>query len=184
MEDMAYCSNETSMKRAKLINYLYNTADYSTYRFAELSVLDETPSETLWADAERYWQELTVALKWSNLYCAFNIPCKMASLRAMRGLKPDDKSHDRDPLSEAEIQTLAAVEHNRWNVEKLLMGFRKPKPEEDKYGFPDYKGSLKNNKKLFIHHDIRPFSDLDNVKLLDREIVKYTPWILKMTGID
>jgi hypothetical protein len=64
------------------------------------------------------------------------------------------------------------------------MGFRKPKPEEDKYGFPDYKGSLKNNKKLFIHHDIRPFNDLDNVKLLDREIVKYTPWILKMTGID
>lgn len=184
MEDMAYCSNEISMKRAKLINYLYTTADYSTYRFAEPSVLDATPSKTLWADVERYWQELTVALKWSNLYCAYNIPCKMASLRAMRGLKLDDTSHDQDPLSEEEIQILAAVEHNRWNVEKLLMGFRRPKPEEDKYEFPDYKGSLKNNKKLFIHHDIRPFSDLDNVKLLDSEIVKYIPWILKITEID
>ena len=102
----------------------------------------------------------------------------------MRGLKPDDTSHDQDTLSEEEIQTLASVEHNRWNVEKLMMGFRRPKPEEDKYEFPDYKGSLKNNKKLFIHHDIRPFCDLDNVKLLDSEIVKYIPWILKMTEIE
>ena len=102
----------------------------------------------------------------------------------MRGLRPDDTSHDQDALSEAEIQTLAAVEHNRWNVEKLLMGFRRPKPEEDKYEYPDYKDSLKNNKKLFIHHDIRPYSDLDDVKLLDSEIVKYIPWILKMTETD
>ena len=87
-------------------------------------------------------------------------------------------------MTEEEVRQLAIVEHNRWNVEKLLMGFRRPKPEEDKYKYPEYKGSLKNNKKLFIHHDIRPFSDLDDVKQLDNEIVKYIPWILKMTETD
>ena len=102
----------------------------------------------------------------------------------MRGLQPNDTSHDQHPLSEEEIQTLAVTEHNRWNVEKLLMGFRSPKPEEDKYEHPEYKNALKNNKKLFIHHDIRPFQDLDDVRLMDFEIVKYIPWILKMTEND
>lgn len=184
MDDMAYCSDETSLKRAKLINYLYKTADYSAFRFTDPLVLNATPVETLWKEAEGYWQELTVALKWSNLYCAYNIPCKVTSLRTMRGLEPEDTRRDQDSLSEEEIQTLAVAEHNRWNVEKLLMGFRRSKPEEDKYEHPDYEDLLQKNKKLFIHHDIRPFSDLDDVKLLDSEIVKYIPWILKMTEID
>ena len=183
MEDMAYCSDETSLKRAKLINYLYNSADYDAYRFKEPSDLDRISSETLWADAGRFWQKLSVALKWSNLYCAYNIPCKLASLRTMRGLKPDDTSHDQDTLSEEEIKILAAVEHNRWNVEKLLMGYRRPKPEEDKYKQPDFEETLQNNKKLFIHHDIRPFNDLDDVKKWDYELVKSIPWILKQTSL-
>ena len=65
--------------------------------------------------------------------------------------------------------------------DELLMEFRIPKREKNKYEYPNYKVSLKNNKNLFIHNDIRPFSILDEVKLLDSEIVKYIPWILKMT---
>ena len=40
---------------------------------------------------------------------------------------------------------------------------------------------LAKNKKLFIHHDIRPFDDLGSIKELDREFSKYIPWIIKMT---
>ena len=83
---------------------------------------------------------------------------------------------------EKEVKELAKVEHNRWNVEKLLMGYRKPHLDEDKYeaSGADAK-SLSRNKKVFIHHDIRPFEDLDNVKELDYEFTRYIPWIMEMT---
>ena len=179
MDDMAYCRDEVSFKRAKLINYLY--CNVKDGRFPDSLVLAAISDETLWKDADALWKGLSVADKWSNLYCAYSIPCKLASLRIMRGLKPDDMSQDQQTLTEKEIHTLAVVEHNRWNVEKLLMGFRRPKENEDKYEHPEFKDELKANKKIFIHHDIRPFSDLDDIQQMDYEIVKHIPWILKMT---
>ena len=182
MDDMAYCSDDTSYQRAKLINYLYQTADYNNSRFQDFTALSSTSADIIWADADKYWRSLSVASKWSNLYCAYNIPSKLASLRAMRGLKPDDFSHDQQPLSEEEISAIAPVEHNRWNVEKLLMGYRKAKAEEDKYLHPEYANELKKNKSFFIHHDIRPYDELpESAKQLDIEIVRFIPWMLKMT---
>ena len=34
-------------------------------------------------------------------------------------------------LDNDKITLLAEVEHNRWNMEKLLLGFRKPTAEEE-----------------------------------------------------
>ena len=182
MDDMAYCSDEKVFRHAKLINFLYNTADYSCNRFKDLTVLAAMGPDRIWEQTEEQWRKLSVALKWSNLYCAYSIPCKLASLRVMRGLEVDDKSHDQYPMTEEEIHRLAVVEHNRWNVEKLLMGYRKPKSEEDKYEQQLFTNeAIKGNKKLFIHHDIRPFDELDEVRLMDYELTKYIPWILKMT---
>lgn len=182
MNDMAYYRDDIALKQAKLINYLYNTADYSSNLFKDTHVLDAIPASVLWDEANRYWSGLTVALKWSNLYCAYNIPCKLASLRAMRGLDPMDTSHDYDTLTEDEQKTLSLVEHNRWNVEKLLMGYRRPKENEDKYLHAEFADILKKNKALFIHHDIRPYDELlQATQQLDLEIVKKIPWILKMT---
>ena len=61
-----------------------------------------------------------------------------------RAIKLDDSSviesiaNDIDKASIAEIKTvinnnieaLGYIEHNRWNMEKLLLGFRKPHTEE------------------------------------------------------
>ena len=102
----------------------------------------------------------------------------------MRGLDIDDESHDYDTLTDYEVEQLAIVEHNRWNVEKLLMGFRKPRKEEDKYEYQEFEEELAKNKKLFIHHDIRPFYELNTIKELDREFSRYLPWIMKMTEKD
>lgn len=181
MDDMAYCRDEVSFKRAKLINYLYDTADYDNHCFTDTLVLNTLSDDALMKEANKSWKTLTVAKKWSNLYCAYSIPYKLASLRAMRGLKLDDESHDQYPLTDNELQQIARVEHNRWNVEELLMGYRKPLPEEDKYNHSQYAKALKENKKLFIHHDIRPFDDLDDVQMMDYEIARYIPWILKAT---
>lgn len=99
----------------------------------------------------------------------------------MRGLDIDDTSHDDQSLSDYEVEIMAKIEHNRWNVEKLLMGFRKAREKEDKYVHGDFADKLKKNKDLFIHHDIRPFEDLGEIRELDREFSRYIPWIMRMT---
>ena len=137
--------------------------------------------DVIWEDANKYWKELSVALKWSSLYNAYTIRTKLATLRAMRHLKLDDQSKDTAMLTDLEVEELAKVEHNRWNVEKLLMGYRKSRKEEDKYEYDEFASKLKNNKKLFIHHDIRPYDKLDIIAELDKEFSRYIPWIMKMT---
>lgn len=183
MNETAYCADNKSVKRAKLINYLYETADYSTYRFQSILSLDTIPEEKIWEEADKMWQKLTVALKWSNLYNSYTIRTKLASLRAMRGLKLDDTSKDTTLLSETEVEEMAKVEHNRWNVEKLLMGYRRAHEDEDKYHAPneDAKSKLGKNKNLYIHSDIRPFDELGPIKELDMEFARYIPWIMRMT---
>lgn len=183
MNETAYCADNKSVKRAKLINYLYETADYSTFRFQSILSLDTIPEEKIWEEADKMWQKLTVALKWSNLYNSYTIRTKLASLRAMRGLKLDDTSKDTTLLSETEVEEMAKVEHNRWNVEKLLMGYRRAHEDEDKYHAPneDAKSKLGKNKNLYIHSDIRPFDKLGPIKELDMEFARYIPWIMKMT---
>ena len=181
MNETGYCEDDHSLKRAKLINYLYNTANYETYKFQDIPALDAMSDDVIWEDANKYWKELSVALKWSSLYNAYTIRTKLATLRAMRHLKLDDQSKDTAMLTDLEVEELAKVEHNRWNVEKLLMGYRKSRKEEDKYEYDEFANKLKNNKKLYIHHDIRPYDKLDIIAELDKEFSRYIPWILKMT---
>jgi hypothetical protein len=181
MNETAFSADDHSLKRAKLINYLYSTANYETYKFQGILVLDAIPEAKIWEEANAMWQDLSVALKWSNLYNSYTMRTRQRTLRVMRGLGIDDESRDYDTLSDYEVEQLAIVEHNRWNVEKLLMGYRKPKSDEDKYVYPEFAGKLKKNKDLFVHHDIRPFDQLNTIKELDYEFARYIPWIMKMT---
>lgn len=181
MNETAFSADDHSLRRAKLINYLYETANYETYKFQGILALDAIPEEKIWEEANAYWRKLSVALRWSNLYNSYTMRTKQRTLRAMRGLNIDDESHDSDALTDYEAEQMAIVEHNRWNVEKLLMGYRKPRKEEDKYAWPQFAGKLKKNKDLFIHHDIRPFGQLKTIKELDYEFSRYMPWIMKMT---
>lgn len=184
MNETAYSADDKSLECAKLINYLYSTMlppDYN--KFQSLLVLSAMSDEQIRSDADEYWRGRSVALKWSNLYNAYSLRIKLAMLRSMRGLRMDDDSADTRPLSDEEVKVLARLEHNRWNVEKLLMGFRKAHKDEDKYAVEDedMKMELKKNKDRFIHHDIRPFNQLDAVQELDREFSRYIPWIVRMT---
>ena len=182
MNETAYSADEKSLQRAKLINYLYCTM-LPTGHFQSILALDAMSEDAIETEANQHWKGLTVALKWSNLYNAYNLRIKLAILRAARGLSQDDISRDKWSISDNEAEMLARVEHNRWNVEKLLMGFRKPKREEDKYTDENaaFKNELKRNKGRFIHHEIRPFEKLDDIKELDKEFARYIPWIMKMT---
>lgn len=184
MNETAFSADEKTLKCAKLVNYLYSTLlppDYT--KFQSLLVLSAMSDEQIWAEADEQWRSLTVALKWSNLYNAYSLRIKLAMLRSMRDLKMDDDSMDTKPLSDEEVEVLARMEHNRWNVEKLLMGYRKAHKNEDKYAVEDedMKTKLRKNKDRFIHHDIRPYEQLDDIMELDKEFSRYIPWIMKIT---
>ena len=172
MNETAFCADDKSVKRAKLINYLY------TYCFPEVREEDG-----IMRKADDEWKKLPVSLKWSNMYNSYTIRTKIATLRAMRGLNPDEKYTSVSPLNDNEVLELAWVEHNRWNVEKLLMGFRKPRKYEDALdkGNDNEKDVLKKNKELFIHHDIRPYNDLDDIKDLDKKFAQFIPWIINVS---
>lgn len=190
MNETAFSADKYSLKRAKLINYLY--CEMKDNHFPSIEVLESMTKGQLEEAVNKSWKGLPVALKWSNLYNAYTFRIKLASLRAMRGLGKDQLEQDTRQLHDNEVVEMAIVEHNRWNVEKLLMGFRKPHHDEDKNAVEDekLKDALKGNKERFIHHDIRPYDKLEGydksegIFELDKEFSRYIPWIMKMTEKD
>jgi hypothetical protein len=149
------------------------------------------------------WNEGTsVADQWSSSYCCMSIAQKLSQW----GI-------DIDKASIAEIKTvinnnievLGYIEHNRWNMEKLLLGFRKPHIEEqteidecrkiiaDNDENKDNKKACKYRiyKGKHIHDYLRSFDDLakviwvdmnkekDDIRKTDYDILRQIPWILK-----
>lgn len=150
-------------RRAQLVNYIY---DYKgTYGTSPSAA----PSDR---ELRQAWDKLPVALQWSNFYCADSVDIKLRSLGF--GTTPPMR------LTKEQIELMAEVEHNRWNMEKLLLGYRKPTPEEellcrDKAVRKEYK------EKRFIHTDIRPYCELaEGTKDYDRCISECLPLVVNV----
>ena len=177
MLDIVLDMEKNAQKIAECINHIYCESEKIGWQTPN----QEEVKSCSWDKIHEKWLNLDVANQWSNIYSAYNIEYRIRTLKAMRG--------NDDPivkLSEDEVNVLAKVEHNRWNVEKLLLGYRKPSEQEDALmpqnfvegkKFDAMKTSMKN---LFIHCDIRPYGSLDKIKELDKEIVRYMPWFLEM----
>jgi hypothetical protein len=79
---------------------------------------------------------------------------------------------------------LAQTEHNRWNIEKLLMDYRATTPEEAEK-ITTGKQSKKDYRKKFIHNDIRAYQTLTmdddgiHVSWYDVNITKSLPLTLR-----
>ncbi len=153
------------------VNYVYD------YYYEHSENPTEVPSEEILVEK---WNRLPVVKQWSNIYNACSIPTKLRSvgIDLLRG----------DPVRELtprEVELLAEVEHNRWNVEELLLGYRVVTPEEEKEIENDIR--LKNlyKKRNFAHYDIRPYEDLRSdesgrcVKAYDISITAAIPFMLK-----
>lgn len=151
---------------AKRIKFIYdNEGKYDA--MASLDKLNEG-----W-----YKKEGQYIMQQSNIYAANSVPVKFRSI----GLDPAV----RTSMTSDEVNDLAEIEHNRWNVERLLAGYS-PVPFEDRMTIiagllssdkaavklaKDEKNRLK--KKLFKHADIAPYDELLNLsKEYDINIVK------------
>lgn len=145
-------------KRAKIVHYIYE------YFFGEKTsgqIPQKSPTDK---EYETCWRKLPTAHKWSNIYHADMIHTKLRFI-------------DKDKPIEEQIELIAEVEHNRWNTEKLIIGYRPTTKDEDDQleAKTINKKTLKEN---FIHPDIKEYSHLsEDMKNVDRMISKAIPLI-------
>lgn len=137
MQNADFTCNKTNYYRAQLANYVYSLIfdksvcnERINERIAGIgNVLDKGKMQ----DVRREWKRLSMANRWSNKYLANSFGTKLKSL----GMPTTNISANltticqnmADPKNEMDM---AICEHNRWNVQQLLMGFRAYKESEAK----------------------------------------------------
>lgn len=138
------------------------------------SDIDESLMETQWKDVG------SLTKQYSNIFSAMTLGTKMHSI----GHTSDDWK-EYYALTLDEINTLAEVEHNRWSVEELILGYRPLDDEEQKLVEEDirYKKEFRSARKA--HYDLRAFDDLrtdatgKNVNVYDMALTQGIPLIIK-----
>lgn len=162
------------------VNYVYNhcfslaPGDPITAPAA----IDESRLEAMWQGVG------SLPKQYSNIFNAMTFGTKMHSI-----------GHDASDwqsyyaLSIDEIDTLTEVEHNRWSVEELILGYRPCTDEEQRLVESDV--SLKRQlRKQKIHYDLRSFDDLrsdstgKNVAVYDMALTQAIPLIMKSCTTD
>ncbi|MDR1341955.1 MAG: hypothetical protein LBK18_01720 [Prevotellaceae bacterium] len=167
MADDCYDLELADEHAAMMIKYIYDKTN-ENYEVTELPIND---IEANWKQWDK--KKSIVALKYSNRYCANSRHVKQRSLN----IQPNEN------LSAEQINLLAQVEHNRWNIEKLLMGYRATTPEEAEEIATGTR-SKASYKECFIHNDIRAYQTLTedddgiHVSQYDVNIAKSLPLML------
>lgn len=166
MKSECYDANyKERLKRAKRISYLYDhTYDY-------VSMPEDSSLDKKWFDTQYAFQQ-------SNLYAANSIPSKLRSV----GI---DSPMPYQAMPDEYVEVLSEIEHNRWNLERLLVGFKAYTFEErmdfkarfeskdDEVRAEAKKKHNENKKTLFMNKDIAPYDELlEGSKDYDRAIVR------------
>ncbi len=170
-------------KLAKRVNYAYCHAFALEANEAASApvVIDEELLEVQWNEMK------SLPKVYSNVFNAMTLGTKMHSM----GHAADEWVHYY-ALSKEEIEMLMEVEHNRWNVEELILGYRPVTDEEqelieldiekDRTECKDLKKKFRNDK---IHYDLRSYDDLRkdatgrNVNVYDYVLTQSIPLIIK-----
>ena len=193
METMLFDFLHKSQTMGMLINYYYWHRKDQPDTFKEDHILNAAENE----DASKIWYNQTsIANQWSSSYCCMSFSQKMAQL----GINNIDTSTITDIKSAItdNIETLGYLEHNRWNMEKLLMGFRKPNTDEQKeidesrktYSDNDKQSKQYYYKQRHVHSYLCSFDDLaditwkdmdkdkDDIRKIDYDMLRQIPWII------
>lgn len=173
MTDIAFDVQRPTRTIAECINYIYKL----NQELPDLPSLKNAIMTAPHEDIYELWSQCEVSKQWSSLYAAYSIPFRIRSMKASGLSEKDSETMSLDMLKQ-----YGFTEHNRWNVEKLLMGFRKPEPAEDAYSLsasPEEKQLFKTEKqKEFIHCHIRPYDQLEtSTQANDTTIIWFTSWL-------
>ncbi len=154
--EQPFRDNETALLHAKRLNHFYFHLDDPVVTYDN----DEQ---------EREWAACRVFDRWSSFYNVAAVSTKMSGIGGFANLNDEN------------IEVMARVEHNRWNAEKLLMGFRPTTADEHAGVLKLGKAEKKRLKNAFVHDDIRPFDDLDQATAdIDRRLTREIPRIVKV----
>ena len=141
MLDESYISDDKLLCRAKKLNFLYEN----------VSNKDAVMSE---ASLQKAWKNLSTVKKWSNLYSVMSLESYLRSVNGSDGILKS--------ITNAQMEIMAAVEHNRWNIEELLLGYRPTTEAEDMEILADKK-KKEVYKRRYVHCDIKPYTDLKKI---------------------
>ena len=152
-KDVEYDISMPLVQMAKNVNYIY--AQCFHQNFENWQGWIQSSVEIDGKERERLWADLPNIKRWSNIYNAMTIPSKMRSV----GLSEDDWDQFYD-ISQQDIEILAQVEHNRWNVEELILGYRPCTDEEQEKIAADVETQKDAFRARKIHYDLRAYNDL------------------------
>ena len=141
------------VQMAKNVNYIYSQC-YND-NFVNWQGHIQTSVEIDRVERDRLWAGLSSVKRWSSIYNAMTIPSKMRSIGL--GEEDWDKFYD---ISQRDIEILAQVEHNRWNVEELILEYRPCTDEEQDKIAADIETQKDAFKARKIHYDLRAYHDL------------------------
>lgn len=189
MLDCGYDVTLPLVKMAKLLNYFYDCS-YNDKKGVP-TVLPREEVDEAWRKVQSY------KMRFSNIYNVMTISTKMHTLGH------DDKDVERFyALTSDEIRSLAETEHNRWSVERLIMGSRPCTDEEQKTIRENIAeiirikkngkgGTLPEDKKKWfrktrdVHYDLRAYDELEvdatgkNAQVYDYDLTACIPLIAK-----
>lgn len=186
MCDYGYDVKMPLVEMAKLLKYFYDCS------YGDKGI----PTEFLKGEVDKAWNmEHSMKMRLSNIYNVMTIPTKMHSV-----------GHDRSDadtfyaLNRDEIKLLAEVEHNRWNVERLILGDRPCTDEEKKMirqNIREIFEARRAGKKIpvdlkkkykkdnHVHYDLCAYDELEidptgkNVQTYDYDLTASIPLIYK-----
>lgn len=170
---MVYNCYDSNMVSTEVCKRIAATYDYFYEYENNPTIIDSTK-------ADEIWRNTAITKRWSNIFAAASIPTKLRCLGINWDINNPESISD---LTESEVDLLAEIEHNRWNMEELLLGYRPVNEKEDKIIDAD-KSKKGYYKKRYIHYDIRPYYGLKEdekgikVEVYDKVLVKALPLIL------
>ncbi len=164
MEDCGYDVRLPLLQMAKRLNYIYECS----YGGSGI------PTEIQPEEMEEAWDRLQdPSFIYSNIFNVMTIPTKMRSL----GLAGKDWNASC-VLNRDEMEWISVVEHNRWSLDRLLLGFRPPTESE--------REEIKENIEAFIRARKQnlPLPDVDLKKEFKKKKVHYDLCAYSELGVD
>ena len=180
LSDRGYDLNLPIVEMAKSVKYVYEQC----YNYIES--VDRKEGRELFPisidkeECEGLWREESSIKRQSCIRNAMSIPTKLRSI----GLEENDWEKFYD-LTREDIEILAEVEHNRWNVEELILGYRPCTDKELRDIERDVAREKGKHKSRMIHYDLCAYNELrtdhtgKSVKVYDLTLSYSLPLIVK-----
>ena len=176
-----YIDSRTYYLKALLVNGIYDINDIDSKMY--FTEIDLNKKET-YEDLRKSWNNLTVEKTWSNKYFVDTIYQKIRSTNLALSEEAAIMGYNNDkffigkwkenlenaltelskPIGQDKKKYLAECEHNRWNVQQLLLGFRPASKHEDE-DICEHQEQVKRDVAP-IKEEINKYMNADNIKRL------------------